>query len=174
MKAVAGSLDARTRTLDDEQLVTLLCLVESIINSRPITNNPDDPRDGEALTPNHLLLLRGGPRALGTFKANDIYGKRWRHVQSLASQFWKRWLREYLPTLQMRQKWETRSRNFAVDDIVLLVGETTQRSQWPLARVVEAVKGSDGLVRTLKLLTQGKLVARPVTKVVLLEGAGDN
>ena len=43
--------------LDDEGLLTLLCEVESIISGRPLTKVSDDPRDPEALTPNHLLLL---------------------------------------------------------------------------------------------------------------------
>lgn len=46
--------------LDDEGLFTLLVEVESIINSRPITQVSEDPEDLEALTPNHLLLLRSG------------------------------------------------------------------------------------------------------------------
>ena len=48
------------QVLDDEGLCTLMCEVESIVNGRPITKVSDDPRDCNALTPNHLLLLRGG------------------------------------------------------------------------------------------------------------------
>ena len=50
----------KEQTLDDEGLLTLMCEVESIVNGRPLTNVSDDPRDCEALTPNHLLLLRSG------------------------------------------------------------------------------------------------------------------
>lgn len=48
----------KEQTLDDEGLLTLMAEVEAIINGRPITKVSDDPRDPEALTPNHLLLLR--------------------------------------------------------------------------------------------------------------------
>ena len=41
-------------------LKTLTCEVESIVNGTPITKVSDDPRDLNALTPNHLLLLRAG------------------------------------------------------------------------------------------------------------------
>ena len=37
-------------TMNDEMLTTFLCLVESIINDRPISHNSDDPRDNEALS----------------------------------------------------------------------------------------------------------------------------
>ncbi len=45
-------------TLDNEELQTLFCEVESILNSRPITTLSDDHHDLEPLTPNHILLLK--------------------------------------------------------------------------------------------------------------------
>ena len=51
----------KEQALDDEGLSTLMWEVEAIVNSRPITKSFDDPGDCEALTPNHLLLLRSGP-----------------------------------------------------------------------------------------------------------------
>ena len=50
----------KQQVLDDESLHTLMCEVESIVNGRPITKVSDDPRDLNALTPNHLLLLLAG------------------------------------------------------------------------------------------------------------------
>ena len=51
----------RTQSLDEEGLNTVLCEVESILNSRPLTKESTDPKDLEALTPNHLLLLKVKP-----------------------------------------------------------------------------------------------------------------
>jgi hypothetical protein len=92
--------------LDDESLPTFLCEVEAILNGRPLTSVSNDPRDLEALTPNHLLLLRAGADLPpGMFTKEDCYSRRkWRHVQYLSDQFWRRWTREYLPLLQSRQK----------------------------------------------------------------------
>ena len=97
----------KEQVLDDEGLNTLMCEVEAIVNGRPITKLSDDPRDLEPLTPNHLMLLRAGPAAPpGTFTKYDNYSnRRWRQVQYLADVFWRRWVREYLPSLQERQKW---------------------------------------------------------------------
>ena len=46
--------------MDDERLETIFCEVEAIVNGRPLTPVSDDPKYLEALTPDHLLLLRPG------------------------------------------------------------------------------------------------------------------
>ena len=47
----------REQITDEESLATLMCEVENIMNSQPITTVSSDPNDNEPLTPNHLLLL---------------------------------------------------------------------------------------------------------------------
>ena len=76
----------KEQVLTDEGLATLMCEVESIVNGRPLTKVSDDPRDLEALTPSHLLLLRSGATLPpGTFKREDLYSRRrWRQVQYLS------------------------------------------------------------------------------------------
>lgn len=90
------------QTVDDEGLQTVMCEVEAIINSRPITHSSDDPNDVEALTPNHLLLMKTQPNIPpGVFDKDDQYARRrWRQIQYIADLFWIRWTREYLPLLQ--------------------------------------------------------------------------
>ena len=152
-----------------------MCEIESIINGRPLTNVSNDPRDLEALTPNHLLLLRSGPvLPPGNFRKEDCYSRRrWRRVQYLADQFWQRWIREYLPLLQKRQKWNRSRRNFASGDIVLVVNETTPRSSWPLARITHVYPDANGHVRKVKLRTKSSILERPVDKCILLEGINE-
>ena len=96
----------KEQVLDDEGLSTLMCEVESIVNSRPLTKVSDDPRDLEALTPNHLLLLRSNSTLPpGLFRKEELYSRRrWRQVQYLSDVFCRRWLKEYLPSLQERQR----------------------------------------------------------------------
>lgn len=160
------------QTLDDEGLCTLMCEVESIINSRPLTKVSDDPDDLEALTPNHLLLLRSGSQLPpGVFRKEDLYTRRrWRQVQYLSDVFWRRWIKEYLPSLQDRQKWVKPRRNLAPGDIVLLVDENVARCRWPLGRVLEVkMNPHDGYVRTVTLKTKSTILERPVDKIVFLE-----
>ncbi|XP_071819881.1 uncharacterized protein [Apostichopus japonicus] len=118
----------RSQALSDESLQTFLCEVEATINSRPLTTVSLDLNDVEPLTPNHLLLLKGKPNLPpGVFVKTDVYvRRRWRQAQFLADLFWKRWLREYLPQLQQRQKWLKPKRNFEPGDIVLIVEDNAR------------------------------------------------
>lgn len=106
----------KEQNLMEESLVTLMCEVEAILNSRPLTKISDDPNDLQALTPNHLLLLHTGPSfPPGMFSREDQYSnKRWKQVQYLSDVFWKRWTREYLPLLREQMKWRTFRRNLSV------------------------------------------------------------
>ena len=136
----------------------------------------DDPKDLNALTPNHLLLLRTGTTMPpGVFSKEDNYSRRrWRQVQHRSNVFWSRWTREYLPSLQQRQKWNKPQRNLAVNDIVLLLDENTPRSVWPLGRVLEVYSNQrDGLVRSAKVKTRSTELVRPIDKIVLLESSAE-
>ena len=166
----------REQVLDDEGLATLMCEVESIVNSRPLTKVSDDARDLQPLTPNHLLLLRPGPSLPpGTFTREDLYSRRrWRQVQYLSDVFWRRWMKEYLPGLQERQRWSRPMRNFQVGDVVLLADEKTPRGLWPLARILDVKRNKkDGLVRSVTLKTKSSVLQRPIDKIVLLEAAAE-
>lgn len=96
VRKVMGAL-TKEQFIDDEGLVTLMC--ESIVNGRPVTKVSDDPKDLEALTPNHLLLLRSGPSLPPGFFQKDAIYSWWRQIQYLANVFWRRWIKEYLPSL---------------------------------------------------------------------------
>ena len=161
--------------LDDESLTTLMCQVEAIINSRPITVVSSDPSDQEPLTPNHLLLLRAGPTVPpGVFVKEDLYHRRrWRQVQYLADVFWRRWTQEYLPSLQQRQKWFKPRRNFSVGDVVLIIDSLTPRNLWPLGRITATFPGKDGLVRSVQIKTKSSSFCRPIDKLCLLESTCD-
>ncbi len=157
---------------DDEQLRTLMCEVESTINSRPLTHASDDPRDLNTLTPNDLLLLQPSnmsPPPPGKFTEKDLYSrKRWRQMQYLSDLFWKRWSKEYLVELQKRQKWLHPKRNIQVGDVVLVVDNQAPRNSWPLGLVEETYPDNNGLVRSVKVKTKSTVLVRPVVKLCLL------
>ena len=157
--------------LTDEILLTAFCEIENLINSRPLTKCTEDIHDDAPLTPNHLLLLCNDAAVpLGVFQETDMYRRRWRHVWYLTTLFWKRWVKEYLPLLQRRRKWQNDCPNVKLHDLVLIIDENSPRGMWPLGKVVDVVKGRDGLLRSARLRTQTTQVVRPITKLVHLEG----
>ena len=101
------------QTITDEALLILFAKVECILNSRPLTPIIIDPEDNAPLTPHHLLQVGASPNlSPGVFSSSDLYSRHpWKQVQYLADQFWSRWSREYLQTLQLRQKWTTKRSN---------------------------------------------------------------
>jgi len=93
-----------------------------------------------------------------------------KQAQHLANDvFWKRWIREYLPTLQERQKWITPRQNLKVDELVLIKDEDKPRGHWPLARVLEIEISADGRVRSARIKTATGELVRPITMICRLE-----
>ena len=140
--------------LNDESLRTLFVEVEAIVNSRPLTVENLSDETVEPLTPNHILTMKSKVvlPPPGIFEEADVYcRKRWRTVQHLSNQFWDRWRKEFLVTLQERQKWNQAGRDFVVDDIVLVKDPDAPRNQWPMGRVVEVVRSEDGLARKFRV-----------------------
>ena len=173
-------LELGTRQLTHELLTTLMAEVAAIVNARPITALPSDIDETLPLTPAMLLTQKTRPLGPlpGNFTAQDVYAqRRWRQVQFLADQFWTRWRREYIQNLQVRTKWNRERRNLAVGDIVMMKDEQAHRNNWPLGRVVDAVKSADGRVRKATVLTfrdgQKKTYERPISALVLLVPSAD-
>ena len=157
--------------LTDEILLTALTLVENILNSRNLTPMSEDPTDPECLTPNHLLLGRACPnRPPDVFTEKDLSAKqKWRVAQALADQFWRRWMKEVIPNLNEREKWQQQQPNLEVGDIVVIIDPSSPRGVWPTGRVTKVFPGPDGVVRSVSLLTNGTEHHRPVHTLFLLE-----
>ena len=102
------------------------------------------------LSPINLLTLKS--RVVmsppGVFTAPDIYCcKHWGRVQHISNEFWSRWRKEVLATLQCWQKWNTIRRNCKVGDIVLLKEAAAERNSWPMAKIVATNTDKNGFVR---------------------------
>ncbi|XP_068214059.1 uncharacterized protein [Palaemon carinicauda] len=153
----------------DEMLHTLFCEVEAVVNSLPLTKINDDPNCPAPLTPNMILTLKGSPDPFTSTCKKDMYVKRrWRQAQFLADEFWRRWIQEYLPLLQERQKWSVPKRDINVGDVVLTLDERLPRGSWPLGKVMEVTWSADGRVRQALIKTENGEFRRPVQKLCLL------
>lgn len=158
-------------TFTFEEATTLLCGIEGVLNSRPMTPLSNDPSDHQALTPAHFLI--GGVITLppdsdvSTIPMSRL--KRFTMVQSYIQQFWERWSKEYLPQLQRRGRWLKVTRNMQVGDLCLLRQEKLPPTKWALVRVQEVHPGPDGTVRVVTIRnSSGTTFQRPVIKLSLL------
>ena len=151
--------------------------VESIINSRPLTvETLSDINSQIPLSPSNLLTMKTNVVMCppGVFTKPDLYSRRrWRCVQHIADEFWHRWRKEFLQSLQTRQKWNDQKRNFEVGDMMILKEQDCQCNQWPLARiiVVDANRNGDVDSVTLRVADSNngnQTLRRPITKIVLL------
>ncbi|XP_071036455.1 uncharacterized protein [Parasteatoda tepidariorum] len=108
-------------TLNFEELATLLCQVEACLNSQPLCPLTSEISDLEALTPGHFIV--GAP--LLSLSERDpspsmCLKSRWSLIQKLRTQFWIKWSKDYLQTLQAKSKWTVSGSEFNVGDLVLL------------------------------------------------------
>ena len=169
---LSALLDQHSSQLDDELLHTLMIEAEAIVNSRPLTyTDMTSPDSAEPLTPSQILTLKSKVvlPLPGHFVKEDLYcRKRWRRVQFLANEFWTRWRKEYIPTLQERHKWTKPQENLKLGDIVLMLDENVPRCEWPKAIVVDTYPSEDTYVRKVKVKTATSSYERPVHKLVLL------
>ena len=166
---LSGLLDQHGHQLDDDLLHTLMVEVECVVNSRPLTNVDSDTM--EPLTPSQLLTLKSKVvyPPPGIFVKEDLYcRKRWRRVQYLADQFWRRWLKEVLPTMQERRKWVRTQDNLQVGDVVMSTEDDVPRSQWPLGLILEVFSSADDLVRKVRVKIADSTYERPVHKLIFL------
>ena len=120
---------------------TIPCLVRPIPNFQPCVTDTED------------INLR----------------KRWRGVQAATDMFWHRWLKEYVPLLTKRKKWNVKNRNFQVGGLVLIAETGVPRSTWPLARIIEVKISSDSTLRVAEVKSHHRVYVRPTVSLCLLK-----
>ncbi|XP_053699046.1 uncharacterized protein LOC128746016 [Sabethes cyaneus] len=162
----------------DEVLLNAMAEIENIVNSRPLTEIPVDGDESPVLTPNDFLLgSANGLRSWVPFDDSPLTQKNcWIQSQIMADQFWKRWVRDYMPTITRRTKWFTPAKPIAVGDIVVIVDPKFHRNHWPKGRVIDTHQAPDGQVRWATVQsTSGGIYERPAVSLAVLDiGVGTN
>ncbi|XP_061726521.1 uncharacterized protein LOC133532048 [Cydia pomonella] len=157
----------KERAPKDEVLLTLLAEVENMVNGRPLTHVSVEPGSSESITPNHFLLGSSANLPIaGEFDDSDLYlRKKWRTAQRLADMYWRRWLKEFLPLLLPRKKWQQDQRPLREGDLVLIVDPDSPRNVWPRGIVKTVFPGRDGRVRVVEVTTQRGVLRRSAARV---------
>jgi len=163
------------------ELQTVMFEVANLLNERPIGTKETDPNEGSYLCPNDLILGRASSNVpIGQWDETENFKKRWKFVQQVINTFWRKWHRDYFPTLIVRQKWHTNKRNLQVGDIVLVQDNSAFRGNWKLGQVAEVKPGKDSIIRDVTIRyknvgpgtkytgTQDMLIRRSVHRLVVL------
>nr|XP_012231254.1 PREDICTED: uncharacterized protein LOC105677297 [Linepithema humile] len=152
-----------------EELQTVLCEIEAILNSRPITSLSADSDDLSYLTPGHFLV----GAALNSFPCTDVSDinenrlLRWQTVEQVRQHFWRRWSNEYLHSLQERSKWKiSKGIQLQPNQVVLVKLQNLAPLQWSIERV-QVHPGENNIVRTAIKTSKGAFV-RPLSKLAIL------
>ncbi|XP_043861734.1 uncharacterized protein LOC122756410 [Drosophila santomea] len=171
LRAVGSAL------LNAEELATVLVGIEATMNSLPLGALSQDPSDGKALTPGHLLT--GGPLiaapALWTPDQGPLVRgpECWSQLLaamaaclSVRQTFWRRWSREYVLGLQVRGKWHEEKANVEEGQLVVVAEDNLLPQQWLLGRIVATHAGEDGKVRVVDLRSSdGAIFRRAIHKL---------
>lgn len=178
-------LQIGNRALTRDELSTFMQEAASIVNNTPLVPVSVHGNDPIPVSPANLLTLRDcpNPPPVDTFTQEDInaYGqKRWRRIQLIADNFWKRFRRQYLTTLQARKKWLKSNPSFVIDDVVLIAEKDAPRNSWPMGRVIATEKSHDGIARSCIVETavgygtpSGKRqYRRAANQLILIQPAG--
>ena len=118
----------------------VLCIVEQLLNNRPLTDVSSDVSDLQLLTTNHFLIGQvnvNWPTALfsGT---PDSYKKLFRNQHSILVVVWNRLMNELLPTLQQRNKWaKEKLEDIKKRGYVWITDKHTHPFNFPLGKVEE-------------------------------------
>ncbi|XP_044313285.1 uncharacterized protein LOC123037286 [Drosophila rhopaloa] len=153
-----------------EELQTIAIESEAILNSRPMAPLSEDPNDGEALSPAHLLIgssLMSVPEP-SIDESRPSYLTRWQRVTYLKQQFWELWRRDYLHTLQERSKWLKPHANIQIGQMVIVHEDNTPPQEWILGRITNTHVGADGRVRVAEIKVKNGTIRRPICKIAPL------
>ena len=141
-KAITIAIDENVMTFSELQ--TVCFEAANLVNERP--------DDESYLYLNDVLLGRSASRVpSGPFAQTDNPRHRYEFIQKVVNNFWRKWTRDYFPSLIIQQKWHTAKRNLKTGDIVLIQDSNQIRGQWKLGKVSEVFPGEDGRVRKVQV-----------------------
>nr|XP_042913091.1 uncharacterized protein LOC122273094 [Parasteatoda tepidariorum] len=169
MKRILRKVLGRT-SLNYEEMVTVLCDCESVMNSRPLTYVSDDAEELSPITPMMFLQeIRQVGVADFDILDQEKFKKRLAYRNEICQNLRKRFRTEYLGQLRETSSKTKTSEALQVGDIVIIWNDNVSRIQWPLGRILKILPSKDGHARTAKLQTKSEIIIRPLKKLCPLE-----
>ena len=156
--------------LDYGEFITLLARISYSINQRPlglghISQSSMQEDNMMPLTPNMMLLGRTSNESPPMeYNEDERFCARLNYVATVETEWWKKWVKEVMPTLLPYTKWKKEQKNLKPGDVVLMRYEGNVKDDYKLAMVEMVHPDEKGLVRTVtvkfrkKNMRESKLV----------------
>ncbi|GFT17968.1 integrase catalytic domain-containing protein [Trichonephila clavipes] len=123
-----------------DELYTVLCDCESIINCRPLTYVSENSEELIPLTPSMFLISNKNSNIEDIEELNsNSLNKRIKYRSKLLKDLRQRFRNEYLSQLIQKRN-EKESRDPQIGEVVL-VGDNKKRLFWALAKIIELIPG---------------------------------
>ena len=141
-----------------EEIMTVLCDIEGVLNSRPITYIYTDGI-GHALTLSHLVVERDFlhyqlvPLKMNLLNILKIY------LSTLTKNYLKSWLHDYIVNLREFHNCKAKKAGHPMieeSDVVIIKDDNVHRGNWRLARVDKLLKGPNGEIRGAEIAVTDK------------------
>ena len=168
LKGLLKRVLGRDRLLE-VQLQTCLCEIEATMNCRPLTYVTEDSEDLIPLSPQMFMsdLKSSDFPEEACLDADELRAK-FKGLGKLKEELRSRFRKEYLAQLVHRGK-SKKIVEFQVGDIVLVGSDNKKRQDWPIAKIIELIPGSDGNIRVAKIKTASGDFVRPLQRLYPLE-----
>ncbi|XP_073979887.1 uncharacterized protein [Rhodnius prolixus] len=139
-----------------ECFLTILCQIEAILNSRPLTAVSSSPDDLQVLTPGHFLIMRPltALPSSGSLTSRTALRSKWAMVH-----------REYLLDQQAMLKWHAPSLPATEGQIVTIIDDNLPPLQWTIGRIDKLHYGRDEVARVADVRTPTGIISRPIRKL---------
>jgi len=154
--------------LNHEELMTTVCDIEAVINSRPLCYVSTETDDLMPLTPSMFI------QDITCSKLPEVdnldrkgFARRWKYRQSIKDTLRIRFRKEYLS--QLIQRRGKKRGDIKVGDVILIGTDNMKRMDWPLGKVITLFPGKDGITRVVEVKTSNGILTRPVQRVYPLE-----
>ena len=134
MKSILATL-VRSRRLSFVEFIGVLSEVESILNSRPYSEQSNsDTTSGFPLTPQHVLGEKASYGSLGVNYTDKVsLVQRAANVKAITAEFWQKFEKVVLPVRVKANKWQGVCSNLDIGDIVHILDNRNYVAGYKLA-----------------------------------------
>ena len=134
------------QTITFGELDCMLSEASYLVNSRPLLLNPGLGDDG-FICPNDVMFGRSDMTPPNIDVPENSLTRRAAHKQKIIAEFWDKWSGSYYQSLVRYHKWQLKTRNAVVGDVVLILDKETSKGKFCLG-IIDSVKvDNDGQVR---------------------------